>query len=308
MISVKNIVRSFGHKRAVNDISFNLRRGEVLAFLGPNGAGKSTTMRIITGCIAPSEGCVEIAGLNIQCSPIKTKKLLGYLPENSPLYREMTVSGFLRFVGRIRGLRKKQLNSSLDNMIEACQLAEVVYQDINTLSKGFLRRVCLAQALIHNPTYIILDEPTDGLDPNQKELIRSLIRSLGKEKAIIISTHILDEVDSCCSKVVVISKGKVVASGTPDDLKNKSSTAGTILVSFKDNNDHVLSELTALSFVDLALFDETVSQFRILPSPSCSVSSVVDLLLKKVSGRGWELKSLELDNGSLDVFFREVTL
>jgi len=218
MIRIENLVRSFGAKRAVDGISFGVERGEVLGFLGPNGAGKSTTMRMITGFIPPSSGKVSVGGHDVVESPIEAKRLIGYLPENAPSYPDMTVRGFLEFAAAMRGLEGEARRKAVSRVIEQCFLGAVVQQPIDTLSKGYKHRTCLAQALVHDPQVLVLDEPTDGLDPNQKHEARNLIRELGKTKAVIFSTHILEEVDAACTRAIIIDRGRIVANGTPDEL------------------------------------------------------------------------------------------
>ena len=218
MIRIENLVKTFGAKRAVDGISFSVERGEVLGFLGPNGAGKSTTMRMITGFMPPTSGKVSIGGHDVAESPLEAKRLIGYLPENAASYPDMTVHGFLNFTAELRGLDGAARKKAVGRVVELCFLESVLRQSIDTLSKGYKHRTCLAQALIHDPQVLIMDEPTDGLDPNQKHEVRNLIREIGKEKAIIFSTHILEEVDAACTRAIIIDRGRIVASGTPDEL------------------------------------------------------------------------------------------
>src|SRR5436189_4397493 len=228
MIKVQNLSKSFGPKVAVNGVSFTVERGEVLGFLGPNGAGKSTTMRMITGFIPPSAGTVKIGQFDMIERPIPAKRLIGYLPENAPAYTDMTVQGFLKFSGELRGLCGDALKSAVNRVVEMCFLENVVHQSVDTLSKGYRHRTCFAQSIIHDPDILILDEPTDGLDPNQKHEVRQLIRRMGEKKAIIYSTHILEEVEAVCSRAIIIDRGKIVANGTPQELKAKSEMAGAV--------------------------------------------------------------------------------
>jgi len=222
MIKVENLVKAFGAKYAVNGVSFTVERGEVLGFLGPNGAGKSTTMRMVTGFIPPTSGRITVGGHDIVESPLAAKRLMGYLPENAPGYADMTVHGFLNFCAELRGLRGDARKRAVNTVVEHCFLENVLYQSIDTLSKGYKHRTCLAQSLIHDPDVLIMDEPTDGLDPNQKFEVRNLIKRMGQNKAIIFSTHILEEVEVVCSRVIIIDRGKLVASGTPAELKARS--------------------------------------------------------------------------------------
>ena len=220
MIEVNNLTKQFGHKTAVDNLSFSVEKGEVLGFLGPNGAGKSTTMRIITGFLPATGGDVRICGIPVADKPEEAKRKIGYLPESAPLYADMTVDGFLRFCASIRGYSGSARREAVDRVVETCFLQTVVHQSIDTLSKGYRHRTCLAQSLLHDPEVLILDEPTDGLDPNQKHEVRKLIRDLGKEKTIIFSTHILEEVDASCSRAMIIDQGKIVAEGSPESLRN----------------------------------------------------------------------------------------
>jgi len=218
MIKIENVVKTFGAKRAVDGISFNVERGEVVGFLGPNGSGKSTTMRMITGYYAPTSGRVSVGGHDVVESPLESKRLIGYLPENAAAYTDMTVHGFLSFAAELRGLDGDARKRAIGKAAERCFLGSVLHQSVDTLSKGYRHRTCLAQALIHDPEVLILDEPTDGLDPNQKYEVRNLIRELGRSKAVVFSTHILEEVDAACTRAIIIDRGRVVAQGTPDEL------------------------------------------------------------------------------------------
>ena len=218
MILIENLVKAFGPKRAVDGLSFTVGRGEVLGFLGPNGAGKSTTMRMITGFLPPTGGRVSVGGHDVVEAPLEAKRLIGYLPEAAPSYPDMTVQGFLSFAAEMRGLDGAARRKAIARVVELCFLESVIGQSIDTLSKGYRHRTCLAQALIHDPEVLVLDEPTDGLDPNQKHEVRNLIRELSTTKAIIFSTHILEEVDAVCTRAIIIDRGRIVASGTPDEL------------------------------------------------------------------------------------------
>ena len=219
MLKVDNLKKRFGSFEAVKGISFAVEKGEVLGFLGPNGAGKSTTMRMITGFIPPTSGTAAICGHDIIKDPIGAKACLGYLPENAPSYRAMTVTEFLTFVARIRGFHGKDVRARVDAAIERAKLTSVARQTIDTLSKGYRQRTCFAQAIIHDPKVLIMDEPTDGLDPNQKFTVREMIKEMAAEKAIVISTHILEEVDAVCTRAIVIADGEIKADGTPAQLK-----------------------------------------------------------------------------------------
>lgn len=224
MIEVENLTKQFGSKTAVDHLSFAVKQGEVLGFLGPNGAGKSTTMRMITGFIPPTSGDARVCGVSIVDRPAEAKRRIGYLPESAPLYNDMTVITFLRFCADIRGLGGKAKKEAVERAIETCFLGTVAHQGIDTLSKGYRHRTCLAQALLHDPDVLILDEPTDGLDPNQKHEVRQLIKRLGQSKAILFSTHILEEVEAACTRAVIVDRGRIVADGTPAELLKQSGT------------------------------------------------------------------------------------
>ena len=223
MIRVTELSKSFGEIKAVDKISFEVKEGEVLGFLGPNGAGKSTTMKMITSFISPSGGDATVFGKSILSDPIEVKKKIGYMPENAPLYDDMTVDEFLHYTAQLRNIEKKAQTHAVEKVLEMCALKEVQFQTIETLSKGYKRRASMAQALIHDPQVLILDEPTDGLDPNQKHDVRSLIKSLAKDKCVILSTHILEEVEAVCTRAIIISSGKKLFDGEASELKDKSS-------------------------------------------------------------------------------------
>jgi ABC-2 type transport system ATP-binding protein len=235
MIDVKNVSKIFGTKKAVDNISFSVEKGDVLGFIGPNGAGKSTTMRMVTGFLPPSAGNISIAGINLADFPLEAKRKIGYLPENAPLYMNKTVREFLRFIAEIRGYAGKEKRTRVDEAIERCFLEPVARQKIETLSKGYKHRACFAQAVLHDPEVLILDEPTDGLDPNQKREVRRLIREMGETKAIIISTHILEEIEAVTTRVLLINNGGKVFDDTPKEFKKLSK---------KGSLDEVFAKLT----------------------------------------------------------------
>tara|TARA_B100001996_G_scaffold208380_1_gene159834 strand:+ start:5679 stop:6416 length:738 start_codon:yes stop_codon:yes gene_type:complete len=234
-IKIKSLSKSFGPIDAVRNISFNVGYGEVLGFLGPNGAGKSTTMKMITGFLGPTSGTVEVNGHDVLEDPLSVKRSIGYLPEGAPAYGEMTVRSFLNFIADIRELSNSVRKERLEEVIETINIKTVIDQSIETLSKGYKRRVGLAQAILHDPNILIMDEPTDGLDPNQKHEVRNLIKKMAKKKAIIISTHILEEVDAVCSRAIIISSGKLLFDGTPEQLITKSD---------QKNIDHAFRNIT----------------------------------------------------------------
>src|SRR5574339_347249 len=243
MIKIDNLVKAFGAKRAVDGVSFDVERGEVLGFLGPNGAGQSTPMRMITGFIPPTSGKVTVGGHDIAEAPLEAKRLIGYLPEAAPSYPDMTVQGFLSFAAELRGLDGDARRKAVARVVDLCFLESVLHQSIDTLSKGYKHRTCLAQALIHDPEVLIMDEPIDGLDPNQKHEVRNLIRELGKSKAIVFSTHILEEVDAACTRAIIIDRGRIVANGTPEQLRDMSELAGAVTLSAHGASAEKLSAL-----------------------------------------------------------------
>ena len=310
MIKVNDLRKYFGSKAAVDGVSFNVGKGEILGFLGPNGAGKSTTMRVITGFISPTSGRVLVGGHDLESEPVAAKKLVGYLPENAPCYSDMTVTGFLRFCGEARGLRGQSLGEAVDRAIAMCFLGPVAHQSIDTLSKGYRHRTCLAQSILHDPPVLVLDEPTDGLDPNQKHEVRSLIRRMGCEKAIIFSTHILEEVEAVCTRVIIIDRGRIVANGTPVELKNLAPGAGSILLRVTEGGagalQPVLQKLEDCAGVEIADGDPAV--LRIRPSSAAVVRALASRVHRTVSEQRVQIEELRVEEGRLDDVFRSITL
>ena len=310
MIKVNNLTKVFGTKRAVDGVSFSVDRGEVLGFLGPNGAGKSTTMRMITGFIPPTSGTGTVGGFDIVEQPIQAKRLIGYLPENAPAYTDMTVSGFLNFTAEIRGLRGYAKTKAVDRVIEMCFLESVRHQSVETLSKGYRHRTCFAQSIIHDPDVLVLDEPTDGLDPNQKHEVRTLIRRMGEKKAIIFSTHILEEVDAVCSRAIIIDRGKIVANGTPQELRQKSEWAGAVTVRVTGINAAALNQrLTQLATVKrTAILKEEASRVtaRVFPKNVNSNGALARSIAE--AAQGWHIEELHTEEGRLDEVFRNITM
>jgi len=252
MIEIRNLTKKFGRFTAVDNLSFTVTEGEVLGFLGPNGAGKSTTMKVITGFLSASGGTVIVDGHDISKNPIEVKSLIGYLPEGAPCYGDMTTLAFLKFIARIRGYRGEEIVERVQHVVNEVELHSVCQQTIETLSKGFRRRVGLAQAIMHDPKVLILDEPTDGLDPNQKHHVRELIKNLARDKIVIISTHILEEVTAVCSRAIIIAEGRIVADGTPAELESRSKYHHAVTVRLTDEYDLAadLSGLAAVSAVE----------------------------------------------------------
>jgi len=309
MIKVQNLAKFFGDKHAVDGVSFSVERGEVLGFLGPNGAGKSTTMRMITGFIPPSAGTVSVGGFDIVEHPIEARRLIGYLPENAPAYTDMTVHGFLNFAAEIRGLRGDVKKQAVNRVVEMCFLEAVLHQSVETLSKGYRHRTCFAQSIIHDPDVLVLDEPTDGLDPNQKHEVRGLIRKMGERKAIIFSTHILEEVDAVCSRAIIIDRGKIVANGTPQQLRQKSEWAGAVTLRVSGINGTALNQkLLQLSSVKRMIVlreDATSVTARVFPRSEVNgalATSIAD------AAQGWRIEELHTEEGRLDEVFRSITM
>ena len=300
MIRIENLVKTFGAKRAVDDISFGVERGEVLGFLGPNGAGKSTTMRMVTGFMPPTSGRVTIGGHDVAESPLEAKRLIGYLPENAASYPDMTVRGFLEFAAELRGLHGAKRKQALSRVVERCFLESVLRQSIDTLSKGYKHRTCLAQALIHDPDVLIMDEPTDGLDPNQKHEVRNLIRELGRNKAIVFSTHILEEVDAACTRAIIIDRGRIVANGTPEELRAMSDLAGAVTLSAHGANAEKLSTLGRVEDLNGA--------FRVYPRDKSRAAELAQDVVELVSREGWKVEGMFSERGELDEVFRRITL
>lgn len=310
MIDVVSICKKFGNKVAVDNLSFSVAKGEVLGFLGPNGAGKSTTMRMITGYLPPTSGTARIGGADIVENEIAAKSKIGYLPENAPLYTEMSVRDFLRFSAELRGVPKAKVQSAVDKAVETCFLERVYNQSIDTLSKGYRHRTCLAQSIIHDPEVLILDEPTDGLDPNQKHEVRALIKRMGKEKAIIFSTHILEEVEAACTRAIIIDRGRVIADGTPDSLKARARQAGAVLCRLSGLSGsgirHELEKLTGVEKVEvLEETDKSLSAHVF--AAKARRADLPEAIYGLAKEKSLKLQELHVEEGRLDDLFREIT-
>ncbi len=308
MIEVKGLTKDFGPIRAVDHVSFSVPHGQIIGFLGPNGAGKSTTMKMITCFIEPTEGTAIVDGKDIIKNSLAVRETLGYLPESAPLYGEMTVGEFLDFIAEMRDMLGQEKNIALDRVKDICFLKDVWEQPIETLSKGYRQRVGFAQALVHNPKVLILDEPTDGLDPNQKHEVRNLIKEMGRDKTIILSTHILEEVDSICSRVIIIAKGKLVADASPETLKEKSKHHNAVLVSMdsQDSVDGVMNYIKKLHDVEnVELIKAEEKMIRVFPKHGKMISQTLSNAAKD---QKWNLKEFHLEKGRLDDVFRQITL
>lgn len=305
-IEVKNFTKLYGSYKAVDNISFKVKTGEVLGFLGPNGAGKTTTMKAITTYFAPSFGDITIGQYSVKTQPEKVKSLIGYLPENNPLYQDMAIIDYLKYAALLQGVKKQDLETRLRETLHLCGLTAEKHKNINELSKGYKQRVGLAQALIHNPEVLILDEPTTGLDPNQIVEIRDLIKRIGKEKTVILSSHILAEVEATCDRILIISKGKIVADGSAESLRRQSSNSEILTVEIEDGNANdiykALSTLPNVSTVDID--KEQSNKFEIHSIPE--TSSKRDIFNLCVS-QGWVLTGLTSSETKLEDIFRELT-
>jgi ABC-2 type transport system ATP-binding protein len=311
LIKVDHVTKTFGPKRAVDDVSFTVERGEVLGFLGPNGAGKSTTMRMITGFIPVDSGSVSVCGFDVLTKPIEARRRIGYLPESAPTYTDMSVNGFLGWAAEMRGLSGDAKKKAVHRAIELCSLGSVVYQSIDTLSKGFRHRTCLAQAILHDPEVLIMDEPTDGLDPNQKHEIRSLIRAMSPNKSIIFSTHILEEVEAVCTRAIIIDRGRVVANGTPAELKAKSERAGAVLVKVRGGTSQAVTDtvgrLPEVARAELVLADQDCTTVRAYPKQGGANGALAAVVTKGLATTGWAIDGLQTEEGRLDDVFRSLT-
>jgi len=308
MVEVSHLKKTFGAFTAVNNISFSVNKGEVLGFLGPNGAGKSTTMKMITGFLTPDQGRVLVGGDDISTDPVAVKARIGYLPEGAPLYGDMTPFSFLNFIAEIRGLRGQDKTRRVEKIISMVNLETVVYKPIETLSKGFKRRVGLAQAILHDPEVLILDEPTDGLDPNQKHEVRTLIQEMAPEKAIILSTHILEEVNAVCSRAMIIARGELVADGTPVSLEAKSPLHNAVEITIKSSSadaiNDALNKIPGVRSVEKTSDIQGSVSFRIYPGADTPLLTEVSQLARD---KNWQVEDLHIAKGRLDDVFRTIT-
>lgn len=301
-LEVRNVTKVFGTQKAVDNVSFTAADGEILGFLGPNGAGKSTTMKVATTYITPTEGTVLLAGYDVREQPAMVKEHVGYLPEHNPLYSDMYVHEYLRFIGKLHSLNGQILNSRINDMVDLCGLGVEQNKLIGALSKGYRQRVGLAQALIHNPPVLILDEPTTGLDPNQILEIRKVIREIGRQKTVVLSTHIMQEVNAICDRVVIINRGKKVADSTVKELSRQSKGIAYVVLEFSEEVDD-FSELKKLKQIAGV---EVLGQNKL----RLTVHSGEDLrpsLLKLAGEKSWPLLGIQLEENSLESIFKELT-
>jgi ABC-2 type transport system ATP-binding protein len=308
MIVLSGLTKRFGPLTAVDGVSFSIDRGEVLGFLGPNGSGKTTTMRMITGYLSPSAGSAVVCGYDVAAKPLAAQRRIGYLPEGAPLYGDMTTKAFLNFIAGARGMSGAEAASRIGAIVERVELGSVLHQPIDTLSKGFKRRVGLAQALVHDPEVLILDEPTDGLDPNQKHQVRDLIRDMGHDKAIIISTHILEEVDAVCTRAAVIAKGRVVFDGTPNELERRSSFHNSVSIRVKSElASKIVAEIgnvAGVARVEEAGSEDGMTTVLAIPVEG---QTIVHDVAEYVGKSGITVEELHAERGRLDEVFRQLT-
>jgi len=304
MIETERLTKRYGSLVAVDQLSFSVGQGEVLGFLGPNGAGKSTTMKMIAGFLTPTEGRATVCGFDVERDPVKAKAQIGYLPEGAPSYGEMTPASFLDFIARVRGLSGSEKERRTAQTVERLNLGSVIAQPIDTLSKGYKRRVGLAQAILHDPHVLILDEPTDGLDPNQKHEVRSLIREMAADKIIIISTHILEEVHAVCGRAIIIARGRILADDTPAALEARSSRHNA--VSLRLSEVPFADAQTRLASLDRVRTVEDTGDggLRVVPRDGAFILPEVGQLAMK---QGWHVDELQVESGRLDEVFREIT-
>jgi ABC-2 type transport system ATP-binding protein len=311
MIQVENLRKEFGSKVAVDNVTFSVEKGQVLGFLGPNGAGKSTTMRMVTGYFQPTAGKISVGGINMLTNPEAAKKAIGYLPENAPLYSDMTVSSFLGFCAELRGFTGARKSKAIDRVLELCFLENVRNQSVDTLSKGYKHRTCFAQSIIHDPEVLILDEPTDGLDPNQKHEMRGLIKRMGENKAIIFSTHILEEVEAACTRAIIIDRGKVIADGTPDQLKAKAPQAGSLRIRLKGASGAAIKTavegIHGVERMEVIDSHEQGLAARVYMTKSKGRADISREILTLATTKSWPVEELHPEEGKLDEVFRTIT-
>jgi len=308
MIEVRNLTKRFGPTVAVHGTSFDVKKGEVLGLLGPNAAGKTTTMRILTCYMPADEGTARVAGYDVVTDSIEVRKRIGYLPENAPLYKEMYTLTFLDFLARVRDIPVSRRKAKIDETIEICGLGEVLHKTIGEMSKGFQQRVGLAQTLIHDPEVLILDEPTTGLDPNQIQEIRNLIKDIGRERTVILSTHILPEVQATCGRVLIMSDGEIVADGTPDELMKQVTGGQSVTIQMKAPSETMvdgLAKLEGISAVDRLGEDENFTRFKLHTGDA---KAAAEMVFTNAASNGWILRELTIDSVSLERVFYELTV
>ena len=308
MININNLTKIYGTTTAVNNITFEIKKGEILGFLGPNGAGKTTTVRIITCFLQPTSGSVDVDGMDVTERSLEVRRKIGYLPENSPLYHDMTVYEFLQFVSEMREIPVDNRSSRMKRMVEVAGLGDVLGKNIGALSKGYRQRVGLAQALIHDPEIVILDEPTSGLDPNQIVEIRNLIKELGREKTVVLCTHILSEVQATCDRAIIINKGNIVANGTIAEIESSAKSGESVILELKAADGDPITSLNAIEGVD---------EVATIPSAGSSKSFRLEIMkgsdpreeiFRKIVDSGWSILEMRREKTSLEEVFRNLTM
>ena len=307
-IETRQLTKRFGHITAVDDVSLSVDPGEVLGFLGPNGAGKSTTMKMITGFLEPTSGTAVVCGHDVQNDPVAVKRAIGYLPEGAPTYGDMTTLAYLDFIAQLRGFDGTERKKRVGAAVQKVALEEVLQQRIETLSKGFKRRVGFAQAILHDPPVLIMDEPTDGLDPNQKRHVRALIREMAADKAIIISTHILEEVEAVCTRAVIIARGRIRADGRPDSLRARATNHNSVVITAKETDAHAIrrriANIAAVKSVAIVDTIDGISKLRAYPKSGKPIATDVADVVRK---DGLPVQEIFVEQGSLDDVFWDMT-
>jgi ABC-2 type transport system ATP-binding protein len=308
MLQIEGLTKKFSSFTAVDNISFSVNRGEVLGFLGPNGAGKTTAMRMVSGFLTPTSGTAYVGGYDVTTAPLEVKRRIGYLPEGAPLYEDMTPSELLAFISDVRGLSGAVKREAISTAASRINIEHVMHQAIGTLSKGYKRRVGIAQAILHDPEILILDEPTDGLDPNQKHEVRKLINEMAKDKAIVISTHLLDEVDTVCSRAIVIAQGKIVADGTPADLESRSEFHNAVTLRLVASQaDKAKGTIEAVASVDRVIELTREGDFANLTAYPKSGQVVIDEVSAALKTAEIDVLEIQAERGRLDEVFRRLT-
>ena len=307
MIQVEHLVKRFGPRTAVDDLSFEVGKGTVLGFLGPNGAGKTTTIRMMAGYLTPTSGRVRVNGIDVGEDPVAVQKQIGYMPEHAPLYDEMTVGAFLGFLAEIRGMTGRARGRRVDEVIEMCMLGSVRHQPIETLSKGYRRRTGLAQALIHHPPVLLLDEPTEGLDPNQKHVVREMIERMASEKIILLSTHVLEEVEAMCSRAMIISEGRLKADGTPAELKKRSASFNVLTIEVLAPAEEARKAFGEMPDVERVEAVETGAEKQVLRLVPRDRQALGVGAIEVAARRRWMVTGLRTEAGRLDEVFRQIT-
>jgi ABC-2 type transport system ATP-binding protein len=307
-IEIRNLTKDYGAIRAVDGISFSVATGEVLGFLGPNGAGKSTTMKMLTGFLHPTSGTAFVGGHDVNTDPLAAKRMIGYLPEGAPLYPEMSVEAFLRFIAEIRGFRGAQARERVSQVVAKVSLQNVMRQPIETLSKGFKRRVGLAQAILHDPPVLVLDEPTDGLDPNQKQEVRELLRAMAKDKVIVLSTHILEEVEAVCTRVIIIAGGKLVVDCTPAELAARSKWHNAVRIRVPGEEAERVASGLASAYGSGAVEElERKNGHVAYLVHTRERRPIIAEISQRAQAERWKVDTLSVEHGRLDEVFRELT-